>query len=162
MGETGSSSDGQGHAQFNLIFVGWSCVPFLLLGLRPNYGRGKSYGRGNGSNGALLQKGLCPHCCIQYAAGYCLPTPPQETPQASLAQCFVGSLLLFPGSLCTQGFVCALQESVSPVLWKFYNQIPLAFKVKFPGGSQSLCQISKLGNLLWALELFNGWRTSLV
>ena len=57
---------------------------------------------------------------------------------------------------------CALQESVSPVLWKFYNQIPLAFKVKFPGGSQSLCQISKLGNLLWALELFNGWRTSLV
>ena len=32
------------------------------------------------------------------------------------------------------------------------NQIPLAFKVKFPGGSQSLCQIPRLGNLLWALE----------
>ena len=31
-------------------------------------------------------------------------------------------------------------------------QIPLAFKVKFPGGSQSLCQIPRLGNLLWALE----------
>ena len=32
-------------------------------------------------------------------------------------------LLLFsPGSWCTQGFVCALQESVSPVLWKSYNQ----------------------------------------
>ena len=27
-----------------------------------------------------------------------------------------GSLLLSPGSWCTQGFVCALQESVSPVL----------------------------------------------
>ena len=32
-------------------------------------------------------------------------------------------------------------------------QIPLAFKVKFPGGSQSLCQIPRLGNLLWALKL---------
>ena len=40
-----------------------------------------------------------------------------------------------------------------PVLWKFCNQIPLASKVKFPGGSQYLCQIPRLGNLLWALEL---------
>ena len=98
-------------------------------------------------------------------AGHCQPMPLPETPgnsQSSLAQSLGQSLLLFPGSLCTQGFVYALQESVSPVLWKFYNQLPLAFKVKFPGGSQSLCQISKLGNLLWALELFNGWRTSLV
>ena len=38
-------------------------------------------------------------------------------------------------------------------LWKFCNQIPLAFKVKFPGGSQYLCWILRLGNLLWALEL---------
>ena len=38
------------------------------------------------------------------------------------------------------------------VLWKFYNQIPLAFKVRFPGGSESLCQKTRLGNLLWALE----------
>ena len=29
------------------------------------------------------------------------------------------SLLLSPGSWCAQGFVCALQESVSPVLCKF-------------------------------------------
>ena len=53
----------------------------------------------------------------------------------------------------TQDFVCALQESVFLVLWKFCNQIPLAFKIKFPGGSQYLCQIPRLGNLLWALEL---------
>ena len=38
-----------------------------------------------------------------------------------------------------------------PVLWNFCNQVPLAFK--FPGGSQSLCWIPSLGNLLWALEL---------
>ena len=35
-----------------------------------------------------------------------------------------------------------------PVLWKFCNQIPLASKVKLPRGSQSLCQIPRLGNLL--------------
>ena len=49
--------------------------------------------------------------------------PPLETPghtQASLGQSLVGSLLLPPGSWCTQGFVCALQESVLPVLCKFW------------------------------------------
>ena len=52
---------------------------------------------------------------------------------------------------------CALQESVSQVLWKFYNQIPLAFKVKFSGSSQSLCWIPRLGNLLCTLELSEQW-----
>ena len=51
-------------------------------------------------------------------------------------------------------FVCALQESVSPVLGRFCNQISLASKVKLSGGFQSLCQISRVGNLLWVLELF--------
>ena len=63
----------------------------------------------------------------------------------------LGSLFLSPGSWCAQ--CCALQESVSPVLGEFCNQIPLAFRVKFPGGSDSLCQIPRLGNLLWTLEL---------
>ena len=49
------------------------------------------------------------------------PTPPLETPGwASLGQSLVGTLLLSPGSWCTQGFVCALPESVSPVLGKFW------------------------------------------
>ena len=50
------------------------------------------------------------------AAGHRQPTPPPETPGhsgASLGQSLVGSLLLSPGSWCTQGFVCAFQESVS-------------------------------------------------
>ena len=57
------------------------------------------------------------------AGGHHQPMPPPETPgrsQASLSQSLVGSLLLSPGSWCTQGFVCALQESVSPVLCKFW------------------------------------------
>ena len=57
------------------------------------------------------------------AAGYCRPTPSPETPghsQASLGQSLLGSLLLSPGSWCIQGFICALQESVSLVLCKFW------------------------------------------
>ena len=49
-------------------------------------------------------------------ADHCWPLPLPETPghsQASLGQSVVGSLLLSPGSWCAQGFVCALQESVS-------------------------------------------------
>ena len=53
-----------------------------------------------------------------------------------------------------------LQESVSSVLWNFCNQISLASKVKFPGGSQTLWQISRLGNPLWVLELLNSARIS--
>ena len=52
------------------------------------------------------------------AAGHCQPTSSPETPghsQASMALSLVGTLLLFPGSWCTQGFVCAIQEFVSPV-----------------------------------------------
>ena len=58
------------------------------------------------------------------AADHCRPTPPPETSghsRASLGQSLVGSLLLSPGSWCAQGFVCALPESVSPVLCKFWQ-----------------------------------------
>ena len=40
---------------------------------------------------------------------------------ACLGQFLVGSLLFSPGSWCAEGFVCALQESVSPVLCKFWQ-----------------------------------------
>ena len=73
------------------------------------------------------------------AAGHHRPTASPETPghsQLILGHPLVGSLLLSPGSWYAQGFFCALQKSVPPVLCNFYNQIPLASKVKFPGGSQ--------------------------
>ena len=56
------------------------------------------------------------------AADHHQPTPPPETPrhpQAILGQSLVGLLLLSPGSWCTR-FCCALQESVLPVLCKFW------------------------------------------
>ena len=96
---------------------GWSCVPSLLFDLRPNYGGG------NEDNVDLLQK--------VHAIPHPVPPTPQqattnplETPEhswASLGQSLVGSLLLSPGSWCAQGFVCVLQESVSPVLCKFWQ-----------------------------------------
>ena len=58
------------------------------------------------------------------AAGHHQPTTLLETPghsQASLAQSLSGSLLLSPGFWCAQSTVCALQESVSPVLCKFWQ-----------------------------------------
>ena len=51
------------------------------------------------------------------------PRSPPESPGhswASLGQSLEGSLLLSPGSWCTQRSVCAPQESVSQVLCKFW------------------------------------------
>ena len=140
---------------------GWGCVPSLLFDPRPNYGGG------NEDNGDLLQKVPCTQCHTQ-----CLwPCSRLPLTQASARDSWtltgksgslVGSLLLSPGSWCIQGFVCALQGSVSPVLFKYCNQIPLASKVKFPGDFQSLCQIPRLGNLLWVLDFLNSVRIYLV
>ena len=125
---------------------GRGCVPSLFFVLRPNYVGG------NEDNSDLLQKAPCTDChtqCPQPSSRPPQPMPLPETPghsQASLHQSLVGSLLLSPGPCCVQGFVCALQESVSPV--------PTGLQSKFSGGFQSICQIPRVGNLLWVLELF--------
>ena len=92
---------------------GWSCVPFLLF----TWGQtmvevmkiiGTSFKRSHACTAALSAPNP--------EAGHHRPTPPLETPghsQASLGQSLEGSLLLYPGSWCIQGFICALQESVS-------------------------------------------------
>src|SRR5574337_354644 len=95
---------------------GWGCVPSLLFDLRPNYGGGNEHN-------SDLQKVPCTVALSapNAVSGHCQPTPPPETPghsRASLGQSLVGPQLLSPGSWCTQGSVCALQESVSPVLCK--------------------------------------------
>ena len=46
-----------------------------------------------------------------------------------------------------------------PVLWKFCNHIPLAFKVRFLGDSQSHCWIPKLGSPMWGSEWSQQWET---
>ena len=121
-GETGSCLIGgamlsKSWIQFSVD--GRGCVLSLLFDLRPRYGGG------NGDNGDLLQKVPCTvtPSAPYPASGHCWPMPPPETPGhslASLGQSLLGSLLLSPGSWYTQGFVCSLQESVSPVLCKFW------------------------------------------
>ena len=100
---------------------GWGCVPSLLFDLRPNYGGGNEH------NGDLLQKVPCMHCCTQCPRP-CSRSPPTNactrdswTLTGTSGQSLGGSLFLSPGSWCTQAFVCALQESVSPVLCKFWR-----------------------------------------
>ena len=96
------------------------CVPSLLFDLRP------SYGGGNEDDGTSFKRShahIAPFHAPDPAAGHCQPTPLPETPGhswASIGQSLVRSLLLFPGSCCAQDFVCAFQESVSPVLCKFW------------------------------------------
>ena len=88
--------------------------PSLLFDLGPNFGGG------NEDNGDLLQKEAL--SAPNPEAGH--PTPLPETPEhssTSLGQSPVGSLLLSPGSWCIQNFICALKESVSPVLCKFWQ-----------------------------------------
>ena len=87
---------------------------------------------------------------------YCGPTPKllawdSRTLRANLARCLVGILLLSPGSCCTQSFVCALQESVSPVLWRFCNHIPLASMS--PGVHKVLFEPSNCLWQVWGLFL---------
>ena len=63
-----------------------------------------------------------------------------------------GHGLFLPGPVCTRVCLCPPRDCFR-VLCKFCNQIPLASTVRFPGGSQSLCRIPRLGNLLWVLAL---------
>ena len=94
---------------------GWGCVPSLLFDLRPNYGE---------DNGDLLQKVPCTCCYTQWPQPYSRPLPTYTSAGDSntlmgMSESLMGSLLLSPGSWCTQGSVCALRVSVSPVLCKF-------------------------------------------
>ena len=125
---------------------GQGCVPSLLFDLRPTMVEKMKI--------MTSFKRSCAHTAVlsapNLAPGHHWPTPLREAPGhswASLAQSLVGSLLLSSGSWCTQVFVCALQESVSPVLCKLCNQIP------WPPKSDSLgvlsaFQIPRLRNLL--------------
>ena len=100
---------------------GWGCVSSLLFDLRPNCGGG------NEDNGDLLQKVPCMYCYTQCPQPCSRPPPTYISTGDSWTligksgSVSLGLLLLSPGSWCTQGFVCALQESVFPVLHKFWQ-----------------------------------------
>ena len=114
-----------GRAMLNKSLIqfsvdGQSCVLSLLFDLRPNYGGG------NEDNGDLLQKVPCTHCFTRCPRPCSRPLLTQAsagdswTLMGKSGSVSYGVTVLSPGSLCTQSFVCALQESVSPVLCKFW------------------------------------------
>ena len=124
--------------------------------LRPNYGRGND----------PLPKGLMPTCCSSQdncsqclwlhgrSPSTCASAGDCRTLTGKSGSVFYGVTVPFSWVLMLTSFcLCPSRVSVSPVLWKFCNQILLAFKVKFPGDLQSLCWIARLGNLLFTLEL---------
>ena len=129
---------------------GEGCVPSLLFDLRPNYGGG------NEDNGDLLQKVPLPHsvprdCSRPLPAHVSAGDSWTLTGKSGSVSC--GVTTPFSWVLVHTRFCLCPPESVSPVLCKLCNQISLTSKVKYPEGSQSFCQIPRLGSLLWVLEL---------
>ena len=72
-------------------------------------------------------------------------------------------LVQSPMLMCAKFCVCppGLESLLPSVLWKFCNQIPLALKARFPGDSQSLCWIPRLGSLTWGSECSQQWENLL-
>ena len=129
---------------------GWGCVPFLLFDLRPNYGRG-NIAPSKGLMAALMysvpltlwQATVDPHLCWR------LPDTHWQVWLSLLwGHCF---FFLGPGAhkvlfVPSKGlFPQSYGSSVIKSHWP-----P---KSNSLGGSRSLCQIPRLGNLLWVLEL---------
>ena len=100
---------------------GWGCVPSLMFDLRPNYGGGSE------DNGDLLQKVQCKHCRAQCPRPHSRPLLTHASARNSWTlmdksgSVSCGITAPFSCVLVHTGrFVCALQESVSPVLCKFW------------------------------------------
>ena len=144
--KTGTCSGGQGHPQsiFNPIFCWWVGLCSLSV-VWPEVASPGVCSLSGRANGSLLPEDLC-------LPGLLLPVPliwrqatidtrwlqnthKQVWLSLLWAHC---SFPLGPGvyKVC----LCPSRVSVSLVLWKFCNQIPVTFKVRFPGDSQSLCQ----------------------
>ena len=164
-GKLGLALGGRAMLRNSLIQLSadeWGCAPsFLVVWLEAtSSGIYRLYGEANGN----LQKDLNQHTPPRTAAasspvfqaGHCWSTPSWENlkySQAGLTQSFLGTWILSFGSWCTQGFVCALQESLfSLVLWKFCFWTLLSFNFRFPRDSQILCRIPRLGSLIWSRE----------
>ena len=131
---------------------GQGCVPSLLFDVRPNYGGAAE------DDGDLLPKVPCTHCHTQCPRPYSGPLSTHASPRDSWTltdtsgSVSCGVTALSPGSWCTRFCLCPPRVCF-PLLGKFCNQTPLASKVKFCGSSRSFCQIPRLGNLLWVLEI---------
>ena len=91
---------------------GLGCVPSLLLVVEVMKIMEASFKRSHSCTAALSPS--------DPAAGHRRPETPEHS-WTCLGQSLVGSQVLSPGSWCAPGSVCALQESISQVLCKFWQ-----------------------------------------
>ena len=102
---------------------------------------------------------LCPHACgeplLTYASTGDPPTLADSFGSVSCGVIPPSLWVLVHARFC----LCppCLESLFPPVLWKSYNQISLGCKVRFPGDSQSLCQIPRLGSLMSGSEPSQQW-----
>ena len=108
----------------NLLLMG-GAVSFLWLHLTPNYD-------GDYEDNGDLQKVPCTHCCTQCLRPWSRPLPTHTSAEHSWTYMGMsesvccGVTAPFSWVLVHTGFVCALQESVSPALcnfWWFYGGV---------------------------------------
>ena len=120
------------------------------------------------ADGDLLREDLWQHATPPRTAAASVPVPamspcrlrPPQVTLPTVAGSFVsvssGVTAPFPW-VVVHVRLCLCPPRVEslfpPVLWKYYNQSPVAFKVRFPGDSQPLYQIPRLGSLMWGSEL---------
>ena len=131
-----------------LSIDGQSCVPFLLFGLRPKYGRG------NEGNVNLHQKDLCVHCCVHtqvtihpHLCLRLLDTHRQAWLSLLWGHCF---FLLAPGThkvLFVPSKSLFPQSCGSSVLKSHWPS-----KLNSLGVLSPFARTPRLGNLLWVLE----------
>ena len=114
---------------------------------------------GHGGNGDLVQRTLfqqagAPGTVVfstpDPAAGHCQPTPPTHCPGGSWTLSGKSGSVSYGVTAASSWVLVGARVCLCPPRF-IKSHWPI--KVKFSRGSQSLCQIPRLGNLLWALEL---------
>ena len=156
MGKTGSCPGRQGCAPDRFVPV--SCLTWG----RPALGFSHLYGRVNGdlqenlSQGAPIQDCFCQCSCLHgdplltHMTHTSTGDPLTLAGRSGSVSC--GVTAPFPWVLVHARFCLCPPRVVSlfsPVLWKSWNQIPLALKVRFPRDSQffgifSLCHVASI------------------
>ena len=133
------------------VHLGWPYTAWLIISLRPNYARvmvtssKRTHANTSCLPGLLQSVPLTPRRPLLTRVS----ARDSQIHTGTSASVSYGITAPFSWVLvCTRFCLCPPRVSVYPVLWKLCNQIPLTFKVRFPGDSQSLCWIHQLGSLM--------------
>ena len=115
-----------------------------------------TYKRAHGVGHCYCQS-LCPHRELLWTQASARD-PPTLAGRPGSVSCGVTTPLPWV-LVCTRFCLCPprVESLFAPDLWKSCSPIPLAFKVRFPRDFLSLCQIPRLGSLMWGSESSQQW-----